>query len=139
MKRAAILVVSLAVLASGLGAALAAEPLTERELPDNVQARLVAARRSPERTVQLVAKFETLDKKPREIVVEFHSTVATPHERTLMNLVEACVGGCGPGAGPEWRPTAAEAVFSIPKTGARYKESQAYEKCYLVSLKWKGE
>jgi hypothetical protein len=113
--------------------------LTERDLPDNVQVRLVAARRSEERTVHLIAKFVTTDKEKREILVVFHTTVATPHERTLMSLVEACVGGCGPGAGPAWRPAEAEAVFSIPKEGVTFhvRNRQGYDKCYLVSLKLK--
>jgi hypothetical protein len=114
-----------------------AAPLTEKDLPDNVKVRLVAACRSTNRTVQLIAKFVTADKEKREILVEFHTTVATPHERTLMNLVEACVGGCGPGAGPEWRPAEAEAVFSIPKEGATFRNRKDYDKCYLVSLKLK--
>lgn len=115
------------------------KPLTERDLTDNVKARLVAARRSKDRTVHLIAKFETRDEEKRQILVEFHSTVATPHERMLMNLVEACVGGCGPGAGPEWRAAEVEAMFSIPTNGADFSNRKDYEKCYLLFLKFKKD
>jgi hypothetical protein len=135
MRPALVLFATLGLLLSSCWQVLADESLTERQLPDNVKARLIAARRSPQRTVHLVAKFETMDKDKREILVEFHSTVATPHERTLMNLVEACVGGCGPGAGPTWRQAEVEAVFSIPKEGVRYLDREGYVKCYLVSMK----
>src|SRR5262245_38333700 len=112
MQRLLILSIAFAVIGSGPNVGLADEPLTERDLPDNVKVRLVAARRSESRTVHLIAKFVTMDKEKREILVAFHTRVATPHERTLMNLVEAGVGGCGPGAGPDWRPAEVEAVFS---------------------------
>jgi hypothetical protein len=136
------LTVAFSILGNGQSSGIADEPLKETDLTDNVKVRLVAARRGETRTVPLIAKFVTLDKEKREILVQFPSHasyVATPHERTLMNLVEAGVGGCGPGSGPEWTKAEVQVVFSIPKGGVDGLNRKDYEKCYLVSLKLKNQ
>ena len=111
------------------------QPVLESDLKDNVEARLVAVRRSQARTFHLVAKFETLGKEKRELLVEFHSGTATPHERTLMTLVEEATGGRVNDV--EWMPSRIEAVFSLPKAGIVRNNRKDYEKCYLVRLKIK--
>src|SRR5947208_1288172 len=109
---------------------LADEPL-KPDLTNNVTVRLVAVRRSEARSNNLIAKFETEGKDKREVVIHFPPNQATPHERTLIALVEACAGGREAAGGLKWKSAEVEAVFSIPKAGIAGSDRKEYAKCYL--------
>ncbi len=135
MRGVVLLSLAVALLASGPVSQAVGQPVLESDLKDNVKAKLVAVRRSQDRTFHLVAKFETLGKEKRELLVEFHSNSATPHERTLMTLVEAATGERVNDV--EWTPSRVDAVFSLPQGGMVRNDRKFYEKCYLVHLKIK--
>ena len=136
MRLLLMIAIALALFGNTRPPVLAGEALAEGELADNVQARLVAVRRSQGRAHNLIAKFETEGKDQRELVVHFPPNQTTPHERTLMALVESCTGGNSAGD-LKWRSAELEAVFSIPKAGIVGNDRKEYAKCYLVSLKLK--
>jgi hypothetical protein len=112
-------------------------PRNVETVPGHVTARLVAARNSLERTHQLVVKFETLDKEPREIVLEFPSGDYTPHQRTLMAVVCACMGWEHPVSHTKWEEAKVKALFAIPKDVVA-EPGRGVDNCFLLSLEPKA-
>ena len=123
-----------AILYLSLAARAEDKPSLVRELKDNVRVRLVAARVSETRGRYLIAKVETTEMEPKVLQIYFPAHSFTTHEQTLRAVIQSCCGGLEKPDKDGWFPATAEAIFSVPKEGAKPGAYSRLEKCFLVSL-----
>ena len=117
----------------------AAQRLETKDLVENIKVRLVAVAISRTRGQNLVAKLIVLNpesRKNEEIIVRFPSHSHTPHETTLMNIIDSCTDWSLPESIYEWHRAKMNIVFSVPKDAGGYNgDSQYYDRWFVISIK----
>jgi hypothetical protein len=108
---------------------------TGKDTANNIEVRLIGAKISESRALNLMAKFALLKGEPKEFIVSFPAHSHTTHETTLMNIVRSCTPGPGSGQNwHDWKEATLEAVFSVPKD-----RRDEFSHWYLISIRVRGE
>ncbi len=109
------------------------DKLLTKDIVGNRQVRLISAWTSNKRGQNLMAKFATVDERhPEEFQIEFPAHCHSPHETTLMKIVQSSVDWSEPNAADQPHMALVDVVFSIPADSKGYVTD--YEKWWLVSI-----
>jgi hypothetical protein len=111
-----------------------------KDLTENFQVKLLAAKISETRGQYLIAKFlETSPKsgRGREFVVAFPAHSFTPHEQTIIAVIKSCVAWDSSKDPYEFHEATGEVIFSIPKDiDGRPLE---FKRWFLISIRTKAD
>jgi hypothetical protein len=101
------------------------------EITGNRQLRLTGAQISITRGQFLEATFIVVG-STNTVGIRFPAHSYTPHETTLMTVVESCIDWTTPADPYQWHKARNEAVFSAPTNSAGYVTD--FSRWFLVSL-----
>jgi len=124
-------VLAVALLAAATAFAGADGKILTGKITGNRQLQLTAAQISTSRGQSLEATFSVVG-STNTVFIQFPAHSHTPHETTLMAIVESCVDWTTPADRYQWHKAKNDVVFSAPTNSAGYVTD--FSRWFLVSL-----
>ena len=128
-------IIAMLLVAAFTGVATEPEPevLLTKDVVGNRKLQLLSASIDETRAQRLVAAFAIIDDpKADPVSISFPSHSHTPHETTLMNIIESSVDWSKPDDLHQPHRTTTSVVFSIPTDARGYVTD--FKKWWLVSM-----